>query len=90
MRGYWSRAAENAGDQGWLSPAGEKRLRTGLSAARCQIRGPGAGTGGASRSAGPLLPEPPAQPPQPSSALAPSLARVRSRARTRQEKPFVS
>lgn len=85
----WSLAAENAGDQGWISPAGEKRLRTRLSAVPASSADPELAQGAQRARSGPT----PAGAAGPASAAlvrTRSLARSGPLARTRQEKPFVS
>lgn len=85
----WSLAAENARDQVWLSPAGEKRLRTRLRAAPTSSAAPELAQGAQRARPGPA----PAGAAGPASA---ALVRTRSLSRsgplagTRQEKPFVS
>lgn len=90
VRSDWSLAAENAGDRGWLSPVGEKRLRASPSAARRQLRGSGVSTGGAARRAGPRSYPRRAGPGSAAPVRTSSLARTGPLAHTRQEKPFVS
>lgn len=71
---------QRTGDQGWLSPAGEKRLRTGLSAARCQLADRELAQEAQRARPGPAPTGAVAQPLQPASALALSPALVRSQA----------